>query len=129
MRVAVIILVIIGTLASIGLGVKWLSDFDTYKTEIAAVEEYSSDPDVAQALKDMEELKSCSYALIVCGIVSLISVFLMSKLGKITSVIFLAAAIIPAVLAPISLTFTFFFIIAGILAFFVKPKVQTAKPA
>ena len=129
MRTAVIILVIIGTLASIGLGVKWLSDFNSYKTEIAAVEDLKSDPDVAQAFKDMEKLKNCSYALIVCGIIAIASVFLMGKIGKIAAVIILASAIIPAIFSPISLVFTFFFLIAGILAFFVKPKVQAANAA
>ncbi|HWQ43738.1 MAG TPA: hypothetical protein VN456_17135, partial [Desulfosporosinus sp.] len=129
MRTVVIILVIIGTIASIGLGIKWSSDFDTYKTEIAAVEELKSDPVAAQALKDMEKLKNCAYALIVGGIIALVSVFLMGKIGKIAAVIILASAIVPAILAPISLVFTFFFVIAGILAFFVKPKVQAVKAA
>lgn len=129
MRIAVIILVIVGTLASIGLGIKWLSDFNTYKTEISAVEDLKSDPDVAQALKDMEKLRTCSYALIVCGILALVSVFLMGKIGKIAAAIILASAIIPAIFSPISLAFTFFFVIAGILAFFVKPKEQAVKAA
>lgn len=127
MRIAVIILVIIGTLASIGLGVKWISDFDTYKTEISAVEDLKSDPDVAQALKDMEKVRNCAYALIVCGVIALASAFLISKIGKIAAVIIMACAIVPAIFSPISLVFTFFFIIAGILAFFVKPKVQAVK--
>ena len=129
MRIAVIILVIVGTLASIGLGIKWLSDFNTYKTEISAVEDLKSDPDVAQALKDMEKLRTCSYALIVCGILALVSVFLMGKIGKIAAAIILASAIIPAIFSPISLAFTFFFVIAGILAFLVKPKEQAVKAA
>ncbi len=129
MRTAVIILVIIGTIASIGLGIKWLSDFDTYNTEIAAIEGLKSDPDVAQALKDMEKVRNCAYALIVCGIIALVSVFLMGKIGKIAAVIILACAIVPAIFSPASLTFTFFFIIAGILAFFAKPKVQAVKAA
>lgn len=129
MRIAVIILVIIGTLSSLGLGIKWVSDFETYKSEIAAVEDLKSDPDVAQALKDMEKLRNCAYSLIAGGIIALVSVFLIRKIGKIAAVIILACAIIPAIFAPISLVFTFFFIIAGILAFFVKPKVQAVKAA
>lgn len=129
MRIAVIILVIIGTIASIGLGIKWISDFDTYKTEIAAVEDLKSDPDVAQALEDMEKLKTCAYALIACGIIALVSVFLIGKIGKISAVIILASAIVPAIFEPVTLAFTFFFVIAGILAFFVKPKVKAVKVA
>jgi hypothetical protein len=67
--------------------------------------------------------------LIACGIIAFVSSFLMSKIGKLSAVIILAAAVVPAVLEPITLVFTFFFIIAGILAFFVKPKVKTVKSA
>lgn len=129
MRVAVIVLVIIGTIASIGLGIKWLSDFNTYKAEIASVEDLKADPEVAQALEDMKAMKNCAYALIVCGIIALVAVFLIGKIGKVAAGVILACAIVPAIFSPISLAFTFFFIIGGILAFFIKPKAEAARAA
>lgn len=129
MRTAAIILVMIGTIASIGLGIKWISDFNTYETEIASVEELKADPEVAQALEEMEAVRNCAYALILCGVIAAVSVFLAGKIGKAAAGILLACAIVPAILSPISLAFTFFFIIGGIMVFFAKPKVSALTAA
>ncbi|WRS28645.1 hypothetical protein U6B65_05810 [Oscillospiraceae bacterium MB08-C2-2] len=129
MRTAAVVLVIIGTIASIALGVKWISDFETYETEIASVEEFKNDPDVAQALKEMQAVRSCAYALIVCGIIATVTVLLAGKIGKLAAGIILACAIVPAIFSPISLVFTFFFLIGGLLLFFAKPKVPTKTAA
>ncbi|SHI20034.1 hypothetical protein SAMN02745823_03324 [Sporobacter termitidis DSM 10068] len=131
MRIAVLILVILGAAASFILGIKWLSDFSAYKAEIAAVselsEEISSDPEIAKAMKDVVTLKNCAYVLLAGGIVALAAVFLMGKLGKISAVIILAAGIVPAFFSPMSLAFTWLLLLGGILAFFVKPKVQAVQ--
>ena len=42
--------------------------------------------------------------------------------GKIAAILMLAGVIVPAILAPKSLVFTFLLAIAGIVCFFVKPK-------
>ena len=130
MKIAVIVVVILGALASFTLGVTWLSDFNDYKTEIAAVNEMSaetsSDPEFLKALQEVETLRNCAYALIACGIIALVAVFLMRKIGKIAAVILLATGIVPGIFSPMSLLFTSLLVIGGILAFFVKPKVQAA---
>lgn len=131
MKIAVTIIVILGALASFILGVTWLSDFNDYKTEMAAVNEMSteinSDPEISKALQEVETLRNCAYALIACAIIALVTVFLIGKIGKIAAVIILAAGIVPAFFSPMSLLFTSLLVIGGILAFFVKPKVQAAE--
>lgn len=132
MKIAVIIIVILGAIASFILGITWLSDFNDYKAEIAVVNEIadiSSDPELSQALKDMEAMRNCAYALIACAIIALVAVFLMAKIGKIAAAIILAAGVIPVFLSTESLLFTSLLVIGGILAFFVKPKAQAVKVA
>ncbi len=128
MKIAVIVVVILGALASFSLGVTWLSDFNEYKTELAAANEtsaeISSDPELSKALRDVETLRNCAYALIVCAIIALVAVFLMRRIGKIAAVIIVATGIVPAFFSPTSLLFTSLLVIGGILAFFVKPKAQ-----
>ena len=131
MKIATIILVILGAIASFALGITWLSDYNDYKTEISTVNEMlagiGSDSDIAKDLKEVETMRNCAYALIACGFIALVAVFLMGKIGKIAAIIILAAGIVPAIFYLKALAFTFLLVIAGILAFFVKPRAQTVK--
>ncbi len=128
MRVAVIIIVILGALASIGLGAKWISDYNSLKSEVTAATDTADELgiDIKDELNDVKDLMNCAYALVVGGIVAVVSVILIGKLKKLSAVLILVSAIVPAVLSPLSLVATFLLIIGGILAFFVKPKVQAA---
>jgi len=70
MKKAVTIIVIIGILASIGLGIKWLSDYNAYKDEIETLSEFaSSSSAVADSLKEINTLKTTAFVLIACGII------------------------------------------------------------
>jgi len=130
MKKAVIILVILGTLASLGLGIKWLSDYNDYKSELATATSIAQgagqSQELTDALKEVEQTKNCAYALIACGIIALVTVFLLGKLKKIGAGIILVTGIVPAIFSPMSLVFTFLLVLAGILAFFIKPKTIVA---
>jgi hypothetical protein len=130
MRIAVIILTIIGALASIGLGVKWRSDYVDYKAVISEASDTAADYniDISSEMKEVEKTNSCAYALIACGIVAFISMLFMGKLKKITGIILILAAIIPAIFSPISLIFTFFLALGGIFALLAKYKVKAVNP-
>jgi hypothetical protein len=128
MRVAITIIVIIGVLASVGFGAFWVYDYNSSKDEITA-DANALGIDVTSELNSYQQRSNSGIALIVGGIISLIAVIMIKKLQKISAIIFLLSAIVPAVLAPLSLVVSFLLIIGGILAFFYKPKAQTPPPA
>ncbi len=129
MRIAITILVIIGIIASLALGVFWITDYNSAKAELDELTASGDDFGLGDVLKDeLENYKSrkdCGPFMIGGGILSLIGLILINKLKKISAIIFLVSAIVPAILFPASLLGTFLFVISGILAFFYKPKVQT----
>lgn len=127
MRVAVIILVVIGSLLTMSLGAKWIFDYNDGQQAIQELQESAKSLGVdASALDDIEKYKTDGYILIVCGLVALVSVFLIKKVGKLTAVIMLLAGIAPAFADPAALIFSFFVILGGVLCFFVKPKLKPA---
>ena len=133
MRITAIILVIIGALLSVGLGAKWLSDYNQYKDQIKAAAQISSslsaDKDTASASKEVDEsikavdkLRLCGIFLIICGILSVVAVFLPFRLKKISSAALVVLGIVPAVFSPVAFIVTAFGILGGIFLFFAKPK-------
>ncbi len=129
MRIAITIIVIIGVLTSMGLGLYWVNDYNDYKSQIEEISSTADDlgVDVKDELNALEKIKNCGYVLAVGGILSLIAVILIGKLKKISAIVFLLAAIVPAILTPASLLGTFMLIVGGILALFYKPKAQAAE--
>ena len=133
MRITAIILVIIGALLSVGLGAKWLSDYNQYKDQIKAAAQISSslsaDKDTAAASKEVDDsikavdkLRLCGIFLIICGILSVVAVFLPSRFKKISAAALAVLGIIPAVFSPVALVTTGFIILGGIFLFFSRPK-------
>ncbi|HNX57959.1 MAG TPA: hypothetical protein PKK43_02590 [Spirochaetota bacterium] len=135
MRIAAIVLVIIGSLLSVGLGGKWLSDYNEYKDQITAISQVSDstkdskDSDVASAssmvieqLKAIQKIRICGILLIIGGILSLVLVFLANKFQKIAGGALVVLGIVPGIVSPVAFVVTFFGIIAGILTFLMKPK-------
>jgi hypothetical protein len=128
MKIAVMILGILGALAVGGLGAKWVSDYEKNKETIVAMTKLAHSfgggktTDVDDAIKGVERTKTAGYIMIVGGLLALAAAIAVGKLGKISAAVMLVAAIAPAVLAPLSLVASFLLILAGILAFFVKTK-------
>jgi hypothetical protein len=135
MRVAAIVLVIIGSLLSVGLGVKWLSDFNEYKEQLKSVSALSSslgssqDKTVSSASKEIDDalkavatLRLCGIFLIIGGILSLVMVFLSRKIKTISSAALVILGVIPGILSPVAFVVTFFGILGGIFVYFSKPK-------
>lgn len=122
MRLAAKIIVILGILASIGLGIYWEVDYSE-STKYIADTKSSIGIDLSSDFKDeLAARQKGGFALIAGGIVSLVSVIMMSKLKKISSILILLSAIVPAIIYPSALVATFLLIIGAILAFFIKPK-------
>lgn len=127
MKVAVSIIVIIGALLTAGLGVKWISDYNDSKELVASLQQTTDELGLDDStLDELKDLVTAAYVMIACAVVAFISVFLISKLGKLTTVILLLAGVVPAILEPTSLIVTFLIILGAILSFFIKPKIKTA---
>ena len=137
MKIAALILGIIGSLASFGLGSVWLTDYNDNKNEIEKLSvTYSSllnSPETT-TLKTEFDAKitkfnkrgNASYALLLCGIIGLVASVLVFKQSKIAALILVLASIAPAIITMEALAGTFILFIAGALAFFVKPKALVA---
>jgi hypothetical protein len=135
MRIAAIILVIIGTLLSVGLGGKWLSDYNQYKDQIKQAAALTSSlsasknktvasatSEMDKALAQVDTFRLCGIFLIIGGILSLVMVLLSAKIKIISAGALVVLGVIPGILSPLAFVATFFCIIGGILVFFSKPK-------
>jgi hypothetical protein len=126
MKIAVIILGILGALAVGGLGAKWVSDYETNKESIVALTKLAHSlgggkvSEVDEQIKTLDRVKTAGYIMIVGALLALAAALGVGKLGKISAAVMLVAVIVPAALAPLSLVASFLLIIAAALAFFVK---------
>src|SRR5262249_19846261 len=108
MKVAALILGILGGLATAGLGAKWVSDFEKNKEMVASLAKLSgalggSGGDVAEAVHAVEKLRTAGYVMMVLGLIALAASGLVFKRSREVGFALLAAAIVPAVIAPSSL--------------------------
>ena len=66
MRIAVLIISILGALACGALGMKWLSDYNENKEMIAIIEAAADDsPEVAAELAELKGIVTSAYMLLV----------------------------------------------------------------
>jgi hypothetical protein len=117
MRIAGLILGILGGLLAGFLGMKWMGDADSLKGQIELARKMGVN------MADLDKMVTASYMLIgamVAGIVG--GILAMMGKGKIAAVLMLAGAIVPAIWVPKSLIFTCLLLLGGIVCFFVKPR-------
>lgn len=132
MKVAVLILGLLGSFAFLLVGAGWLSDYNQHKNEIAGMKQtmaqLGASGVIEEQLKDLETHVRAAYAMIALGVLSLIASALVFKTSKIAGAILIVSVLVPAILLPKTLIFSSLLLIAGILAFAVKPK-KIAQPA
>ena len=117
MRIAALIMGILGGLASGMLGMKWISDYNDAKALIESIGSMGVD------MGEINAMHTAGFILLaglVAGIAGGILAFVGK--GKLGAPLLLAFAILPAFFAAKSLVFTFLLIIAAVLAFMAKPK-------
>ena len=135
MKIAVIILGILGALAVGALGGKWVADYQDNKAAVAAIAKLAQSVGSARgdeldtALRGVERTKTAGYLMIVGALLALAAAISVGRFGKISALVLLASAIVPAALAPASLLAGFRLLIAGGLARFVKPRPAEGRPA
>ena len=129
MKVAALILGLLGSLAAVGLGSKWVTDYNKYESTIASMQELSEQMGsgvLADSLGEVKKLKNAGYALVGLGILAFLASVLVFKLGKLSGIIMWATAIVPAIFVPKSLVFTSLLLVAGLLALLAKSKTSAA---
>ncbi|MCA9666903.1 MAG: hypothetical protein KC503_14990 [Myxococcales bacterium] len=128
MRIAALVLAILGSLASGGFAVSVLTDsrVDQAEKAMARAKAMGINLSSGYAAKVASAAKRAIYgawallAAFVLGIVGGILAF--KGIGKIAGPLMLIGALIPGFLQPLYFIFTALLIIGGILAFFAKPK-------
>src|SRR5262245_10954423 len=124
MKIAVLILGILGSFAVLALGGIWLSDYQQHRQAIADLQQTAASWGGAQVISEqMNELERtvrAAYAMLILGALSLAASFLVFKFSKVSAVVLLMAVIVPAILVPKTLIFSFLLLIAAMLSFFVK---------
>ena len=117
MRIAGLILGILGGLIAGFLGMKWMGDADSLKGQIELARRAGVN------MAELDKMATASYLLIgamLAGIVG--GILAMMGKGKIAALLMLAGAILPAIWAPKSLIFTCLLMLGGIVSFFAKPR-------
>lgn len=127
MKIAVLVLGILGALAFGGLGGKWVADYQSNKDTIAAMGKLThalggKRGPVDDAIQAVERTKTAGYLMMVAALAALGAAIFVGRLGKISAAVLLVGAIVPAALAPLSLVAGFLLILAGVLALFVKTR-------
>ena len=117
MKIAALIVGVIGALLVAGLGSKWVSDYNENKALIASLHGVDSSLD-----NEIAKTRNAGYMMIVLGIAAIGAAAMVFKKAKISGGVMMAAAILPALLAPKVLVFSFVLVIAGVLAMLAKPK-------
>jgi hypothetical protein len=124
MRIAALIVGLLGALITTGLGAKWVAD---YKDNRATIEKLTQvggalGASGAEALAQLERMHKASYVMVVLGLFAIVASVLVLKKSKPSGAVLIAAAVVPAIFAPSTLIFSFLLIIAGLLAIAAKPK-------
>lgn len=112
MRIAGLILGILGGLSAGLLGAVWISDVN------------SVDPEMA-ALVDMSGMLTAGYLLVLALVLGISGgVLALRGKGRWAAGLMIPAAVAPAFLQPSALVFTFLLLLAGILSIWAKPPQQ-----
>jgi hypothetical protein len=142
MKIAVIILGLLGAIAGGGLGIKWLSDIsknaDVLKLgeeKLKSLEASGNTADLAKVKKAMSDLHSATWGgyLLVGGAVLGLAALVMLIMGKIppkvAGIMLILASAAAGIVAPPSMIFSGAMILAGGLCFLMKSKAPSPEAA
>jgi hypothetical protein len=138
MKIAVIILGLLGAIAGGGLGVKWISDIsknaDVVKLgeeKMKSLEASGNTAELAKLKKAMGDLQNATWGgyLLVIGALVGLAALVMLIMGKISpmvaGIMLILGSVAAGIFAPPSLIFSGAMIVAGGLCFLMKPKGQS----
>jgi hypothetical protein len=118
MRIAVLVLAVLGSMSAGFLGVKWVSDAGKYRDLIKTAEKLGVAPD---AVRQAGRLETAGYLLMLAAPVGLAG-GAASMLGRkrVAAGLLIGAAVVPCLFAAKALLFTFLLLVAAGLALAVK---------
>jgi len=136
MKYFVMVLGILGALASIFLGSRWLSDYNQAKpwpweSSKSVIGQAEPEPLLESVLpeifgvdkKIIKGIPKAAYILIIGGCLSFIFCLLfLSRIPKLSGAVMLLSSLTPVYFYPKAFYFTFSLLIAGVLALFISPK-------
>lgn len=130
MKIAALLLGLLGSLLVMALGAKWVTDFkkneETVRKSAELLQQLGGGkPGSAEAemFKTLERRVNAGYAMVLLGIPALLASLLVFKLPKVAGGAMALAALVPGVLAPPSLLFGCVLLLGALCAFLVKPRV------
>lgn len=122
MKVAVLVLAILGALASLALGAKWIGDYNDNQQMIEQMQALASQSEQGRAaLAELSSVRTAGYLLIVMGLASFAGLAILGKRPQVAAGIFGLAVVLPAIFTMKTLLATFFLLIAAVLAFRMRP--------
>ena len=134
MKVAALVLGILGSLATLVVGALWTDNYkhleDVKKAEALSreigglgAETKAIDAEIAAVRRKAR----ASYPMVVLSLAAFVCAFVVLKWPRIGGSVLAIAALVPAVLAPLSLVVGFLLLLAALFAFLVRP--AAPKPA
>ncbi len=133
MKIAALVLGVLGSLLVIALGSKWITD---YKANEAAVKQSAEllrqlggakeAAEASAAFKTLERRVNAAYAMVGLGALALLLSPAVFKVPKLSGIMMAAAAIVPAALAPLTLVVGSLLLLGALFAFLAKPRAAAA---
>lgn len=126
------VLGLIGGFLSLGLGIKWIGDYNEHEPLIKAAKALSKrtkNPRLAEKFKELEQVHTAGYLLLIGGALSIGAAVKVKKFPKVSGGVMAGCGVLPAVFAPEALLFTFFLLAGAALALLVKPPQAAAAAA
>jgi hypothetical protein len=144
MRIAALILGILGSLIVFGIGALWTENADHLKEVedmekmVAQVSQEAAragakptgdEADMKRMVAVVKSKAAASYPMVGCAFVAFLASLLAVKLPKVSGAIMAAAVVIPAFFYWVTLFVSFVLALAAILALLARPKVKAPKAA
>ncbi len=120
MKIASMIIGILGAVLGIILGITWMSDYFSMQQQInaaGAIAKSLSNSLLQAQMAELSKLYIASFVLTIGGVIAVVATIMINKLKEKTAYVLIAVPVIAAILAPKSLVFTFLMPIAAIMVF------------
>jgi hypothetical protein len=133
MKIAALVLGLLGSLLAIALGSKWVGDYKKNEAAVKKSAEFlrqiggtKEGAEASAAFKELERRVNAGYAMVGLGVLALLLSPAVFKLPKLAGGMMALAALVPAALAPPTLIVGFFLLLGALFAFLAKPKTAAA---
>lgn len=128
MKITIIILAVLGALAAAFLGMKWLGDLGTL-AGMSELERETAKYMAAAEGKSLDKMGTAALVLVASAVAGIAgAVFAWKGKFALAGGLLLGAGLLPVVVQPQTLVFTFFLVVAGGLAVYMHTRTKSAVP-